>query len=95
MKKVIIILIIGLVLIGIATAISLSYVDYDWKTWKKVGELKEISSKEICKAELNSISINKICPTKEKIIDLKDSNLVIDILENDDKKEVLHIYSLR
>ncbi len=73
MKKILLTIILGIFLLGIITAISISLTDKDFTE-----KVLTISTEKICEAELLSNVLTKVCnKDTPKEIDISDSNIQI------------------
>ena len=88
MKKTILILVCSIFLVG--TIFAFSMIDFE-----KKGELKEISAKKLCKAEIDMDKEKKFCKDENKKTKLEDKGIHVDILEhNQTNKEVVKVYAI-
>lgn len=84
MKKIILTLLLGILVVGIITGVSLK--NYEYKE-----DLKEISSKKLCEQEEIKNKTKKHCTnTKDKKIKLKDYDFVIQVLGHNETGGVIY-----
>ncbi len=90
MKKILIISLGVIILIGIVTVSAISLIGYS-----KIGERTTIDAKSICNEKVPEHANQNACGNNiQNSISLQNSNLKIDVLRNNQtNKEILHIYS--